>query len=131
MFSKSLLVGLLAGAASALRKFISKFIGVASRLTEITTATISTAAAGPGTTLIDGYYWVRAVTAPNFHKYMQSAPLLGTGAVVLESHTTAGQLQIVEGQLVQLISDPGAPEAFLYAAVSKERTHGDRKFYPL
>lgn len=30
---------------------------------------------GPGTTLRPNYYWIRAVVAPNFHKYLQSSTL--------------------------------------------------------
>ncbi|PGG96734.1 hypothetical protein AJ79_09462 [Helicocarpus griseus UAMH5409] len=82
--------------------------------------------AGPGTTLIEGYYWIRAVAPPNFHKYLQSNPVITESNAVLESHTTAGQFQIVDGQLVQLISEPGAPEEFLYGVVSTERFIDDK-----
>lgn len=70
---------------------------------------------------------MRAVSEPNFHKYVQSSPLLGEGPLVLESHTTAGQLQIVDGQLVQLVSEAGAAEDLLYAVVTTEKTHGGRE----
>ncbi|EUC50504.1 carbohydrate-binding module family 1 protein [Bipolaris oryzae ATCC 44560] len=76
---------------------------------------------GPGTTLQAGYYWIRAVAAPNFHKYIQTNPLYSTGPALLGDHTTAGQLQVVSGQLVQLVSAPGAPVKLLYANVSPER----------
>ncbi|KAK2736712.1 hypothetical protein FQN55_001563 [Onygenales sp. PD_40] len=81
--------------------------------------------AGPGTTLVEGYYWIRAVADPNFHKYLQSKPLYSESYAVLETHTTAGQFQIVDGQLVQLISEPGAPEEFLYANVGTEKVIND------
>ncbi|KAF2689217.1 carbohydrate-binding module family 1 protein [Lentithecium fluviatile CBS 122367] len=91
-----------------------------------TTAPISTsvpAGSGPGTTLQTGYYWIRAVASPNFHKYMQTSPLYSPGPALLGSYTTAGQFQVVSGQLVQLVSAPGEkPEKFLYATVSETRS---------
>jgi hypothetical protein len=57
----------------------------------------------PGTTLQSGYYWIRAVEDPNFHKYLQTNPQYTTGTAILDSYTTAGQFQIVSGQLVELI----------------------------
>ncbi|USP81128.1 carbohydrate-binding module family 1 protein [Curvularia clavata] len=80
------------------------------------------AGSGPGTTLQSGYYWIRAVAAPNFHKYMQTKPLYSTGAALLGDYTTAGQFQVVSGQLVQLVSAPGQPVKLLYANVAEERS---------
>jgi hypothetical protein len=57
----------------------------------------------PGTTLQSGYYWIRAVESPNFHKYLQTAPEYKPGTAILDSYTTAGQFQIISGQLVELI----------------------------
>jgi len=48
-----------------------------------------------------GYYWIRAVEDPNFHKYLQTSTT-NPGLAILDSYTTAGQFQIVSGQLVQL-----------------------------
>ncbi|KAF2463444.1 uncharacterized protein BDR25DRAFT_337828 [Lindgomyces ingoldianus] len=85
-------------------------------------ATGTPAGSGPGTELQTGYYWIRAVASPNFHKYMQSKPLYATGPAVLGDYTTAGQFQVVDGQLVQLVSGPGEkPEKLLYGIVSQER----------
>ena len=75
-------------------------------------------ATGPGTTLQSGYYWIRAVEAPNFHKYLQTKPQYTSGTAILDSYTTAGQFQIVSGQLVQLIGGG----AFLYANVQQNTT---------
>ncbi|KAF2497996.1 hypothetical protein BU16DRAFT_525568 [Lophium mytilinum] len=75
---------------------------------------------GPGTTLQSGYYWIRAVEAPNFHKYLQSDPLYSASQAVMGDYTTAGQFQVVDDQLVQLISAPGATAEYLYAVVSEE-----------
>ncbi|EHK97298.1 hypothetical protein M7I_6928 [Glarea lozoyensis 74030] len=66
-----------------------------------TTAGNTPAATGPGTTLQSGYLWIRAVAAPNFHKYLQTKPMYSPGTAIMDSYTTAGQFQIVSGQLVQ------------------------------
>ncbi|KAI1810136.1 carbohydrate-binding module family 1 protein [Poronia punctata] len=71
-------------------------------------STTGTATTSPGTgsyptTLQSGYYWVRAVEAPNFHSYLQAAPTAtpwpGSGTAHLLSPRTAGQFNIVDGQL--------------------------------
>ncbi|KAK3080063.1 hypothetical protein LTS18_003227, partial [Coniosporium uncinatum] len=91
------------------------------------TAGSTPAAAGPGSTLQSGYYWVRAVTAPNFHKYLQTSPNYAAGPAVLQTYTTAGQFQIIVGQLVQLTSAAGAAApSLLYAGVAQEKTKGGR-----
>ena len=41
------------------------------------------------------------------------------GNAVLNSGSTAGQFNIKDGQLVQLISAPGSPEQYLYGAVTQ------------
>lgn len=85
-------------------------------------ATGTPAGTGPGKTLQSGYYWIRAVAAPNFHKYMQTKPLYANGPALLGDYTTAGQFQVVSGQLVQLVSGPGEkPEKLLYGVVSEQR----------
>lgn len=42
---------------------------------------------------------------PQFHKYLQSNPLYTASGAVLGSYTTAGQFNVVNGQLVQLLGD--------------------------
>ncbi|KAK0102053.1 hypothetical protein ONS96_006017 [Cadophora gregata f. sp. sojae] len=79
--------------------------------------------AGPGTTLQTGYYWIRAVAAPNFHKYLQTKPIYLPGTAILESYTTAGQFAIVDGQLVELLT----PTTFLYANVIANTASGATK----
>ncbi|KAF2424396.1 hypothetical protein EJ08DRAFT_573561, partial [Tothia fuscella] len=81
---------------------------------------------GPGTTLQKGYYWVRAVRGDNFHKYLQTKPLLRTGPLILDDYKTAGQFAVKDGQLVQLISAPDEPPKFLYATVSPEKQRSGR-----
>jgi hypothetical protein len=83
------------------------------------------AGSGPGTTLQSGYYWIRAVAAPNFHKYMQTSPLYSTGSALLGDYKTAGQFQVVSGQLVQLVSAPGQATKLLYGIVSETRYIND------
>jgi hypothetical protein len=56
---------------------------------------------------------------------MQTKPLYATGAALLGDYTTAGQFQVVDGQLVQLVSAPGAAEKLLYAVVSETRYIND------
>lgn len=53
---------------------------------------------------------------------MQTKPLYSTGAALLGDYTTAGQFQVVSGQLVQLVSAPGQPVKLLYANVAEERS---------
>ncbi|KAI9688756.1 MAG: hypothetical protein M1822_001113 [Bathelium mastoideum] len=71
---------------------------------------------GPGTTLQSGYYWIRSVESPNFHKYLQTDPEYTTGTAIMGDYTTAGQFNIINGQLVELI-DP-TKGTLLYANVS-------------
>ncbi|KAI1386630.1 uncharacterized protein F4822DRAFT_322231 [Hypoxylon trugodes] len=71
---------------------------------------------GPGTTLQSGWYWIRAVASPNFHKYLQTKPANAAGTAILESYKTAGQYNVKEGQLVANTGDGGAP---LYLHVEK------------
>ncbi|KAF1934664.1 hypothetical protein EJ02DRAFT_429135 [Clathrospora elynae] len=97
--------------------------------TEVTTGTPTATGApsgtGPGKTLQSGYYWIRAVAAPNFHKYIQTKPLYSTGDALLGDYTTAGQFQVVDGQLLELVSAPGEPVKLLYAVVSETRSIND------
>ncbi len=57
-------------------------------------------------TLQTGAYWIRAVAAPNYHKYLQTLPANVPGTAMLESYTTAGQFAIEDGQLVNKASNP-------------------------
>lgn len=84
-------------------------------------ATSTPTATGPGKTLQTGYYWIRGVAAPNYHKYMQTKPLYSTGPALLGDYTTAGQFQVQDGQLVQLVSAPGETTKLLYATVSPNK----------
>lgn len=69
-----------------------------------TTAPLTTATGSP-TTLQSGWYWIRAVESPYFHSYLQTKPnaaaaATATATAVLDSASTAGQFNIISGQLV-------------------------------
>ncbi|KAK6435017.1 hypothetical protein LTR95_008800 [Oleoguttula sp. CCFEE 5521] len=87
-----------------------------------TTSKASSGGSGPGTALQSGYYWVRAVEDPNFHKYLQTYPQYTTGLATLNSYTTAGQFQVVNGQLVELVSASATSPTLLYANVGQPAT---------
>ncbi|KAI5891188.1 carbohydrate-binding module family 1 protein [Schizophyllum commune H4-8] len=74
--------------------------------------TATTTAAGGSATLVPGYSFIRAVQAPNFHKYLQSEILETASDAVLGEPADAAQFEITGGQLVQHAS--AAP---LYATV--------------
>ncbi|KAF2138752.1 carbohydrate-binding module family 1 protein [Aplosporella prunicola CBS 121167] len=96
-----------------------------------TTPTTPTASApastnpGPGATLQEDYLWIRAVEEPHFHAYLQSAPLYGAGPAVMANYTTAGQFNVVDGQLVQLVGE-GAGGEVLYGVVAEEKSKNDQ-----
>lgn len=71
-------------------------------------------AAGPGTTLQKGWYWIRAVAAPNYHKYLQTKPAVGAGTAILESYTTAGQFNVADGQLVENTGGDGQAPLYMW-----------------
>ncbi|CAK7236248.1 hypothetical protein SBRCBS47491_009573 [Sporothrix bragantina] len=75
---------------------------------DIVDTTDATDAATP-TTLASGQLWIRAVEAPNFHKYLQTKPANTAGVAILDSYTTAGQFNIVDGQLVNSIGNSAGP----------------------
>jgi hypothetical protein len=80
------------------------------------TAPVEARQAGPGTTLQSGWYWIRAVEAPNFHKYLQTKPAFKPATAILDSYTTAGQFNVIDGQLV---ANTGAGSDPLYMNVEK------------
>lgn len=87
-----------------------------SRVTLTTTTKPSNTGTGTGTgtgsvptTLLSGWYWVRAVESPNFHSYLQAKPTNAPGPAYMDSYLSAGQFNIVGGQLVQTRGDGVAP----------------------
>ncbi|TFK32104.1 hypothetical protein BDQ12DRAFT_701325 [Crucibulum laeve] len=63
--------------------------------------TSTSTAAGGSSTLAPGYSFIRAVEAPNFHKYLQSEVLNTASDAVLGEPGNAAQFQITGGQLIQ------------------------------
>jgi len=99
--------------------------GVAATTTPTPTTTGGSGSASttyPGTTLQSGYYWIRAVESPNFHKYLQTSPEYVPGVAIMDDYTTAGQFQIVSGQLVELIEG-----GLLYANVVPSTNSSETK----
>ncbi|KAI0098313.1 hypothetical protein GGR51DRAFT_538486 [Nemania sp. FL0031] len=79
---------------------------------------------GPGSTLQAGWYWIRAVVQPNYHKYLQTKPAYAAGTAILESYRTAGQFNVQDGQLVANTGAGGTP---LYLNVEKPADFTQRK----
>ncbi|KAI8182202.1 hypothetical protein K4K48_009854 [Colletotrichum sp. SAR 10_66] len=72
----------------------------------LTLTFVAGATAGGGgsvpTTLVSGWYWIRAVASPNYHSYLQAKPTGTPSKAYLDSPSTAGQFKIEDGQLVHL-----------------------------
>lgn len=66
---------------------------------DTTTAATDTGSGVP-TTLISGFYWIRGVETPYYHSYLQTLPTATPGDALLDSYETAGQFNIIDGQLV-------------------------------
>lgn len=83
-----------------------------------TTSTSGTGATGSGTptTLLSGWYWIRAVESPYYHSYLQTQPTAAPGDGVLDAGATAGQFNILDGQLVYNTGG-GAADGALYMSV--------------
>lgn len=60
----------------------------------------SSTGAGTPTTLVSGWFWIRAVAEPYYHSYLQTLPAATPGDALLDVPETAGQFNIVDGQLV-------------------------------
>jgi len=87
----------------------------------------ATEAVGPGTTRNKAYYWIRAVTPPNFHKYLQTKPQYSPGIAIMDDNKKAGQFNIdSSGQFVQLVSGPNEPKKLLYANVASTESNGGK-----
>ncbi|KAK7958548.1 hypothetical protein PG988_013396 [Apiospora saccharicola] len=83
------------------------------------------AAVGPGTTLQKGWYWIRAVAAPNYHKYLQTKPAVAAGTALLESYTTAGQFNVADGQLVENTGDGQTAPLYMWNPFGAFAFQGD------
>ncbi|PKS07358.1 hypothetical protein jhhlp_005960 [Lomentospora prolificans] len=72
--------------------------------------------------LQDGQLWIRAVTAPHFHDYLQTNPQNEPGVAILGPKGSAGQYNIVDGQLIS-----GGSADKLYLHVEKPDDLTQRK----
>ncbi|PKS05408.1 hypothetical protein jhhlp_008784 [Lomentospora prolificans] len=68
--------------------------------TTLQTSTKTGSGSSAGPTLVSGWYWIRAVAEPNYHKYLQSKPAGSPSAAYLDDGSNAGQFNVVDGQLV-------------------------------
>ena len=73
--------------------------------------------------LATGNLWIRAVAAPNYHKYLQTKPANEPGTAILDSYTTAGQFNIVDGQMVNKIANP---PLYLWVEVPTDKANPPR-----
>lgn len=77
------------------------------------------------TTLVNGYYWIRAVSPPNYHLYLQSSSPLSAGTALINTHTSAGQFQLTaDGQLVYYRGTSATP---LYLNIENPTNKTQRK----
>ncbi|KAJ9134115.1 4-O-methyl-glucuronoyl methylesterase [Pleurostoma richardsiae] len=74
--------------------------GVTTSSATVTRTSFSGDAGTVPTTLLPGWYWIRAVESPYFHSYLQTLPTGTPGFAVMTSYTSAGQFNIVDGQLI-------------------------------
>ncbi|KAF8469479.1 hypothetical protein BDZ91DRAFT_761557 [Kalaharituber pfeilii] len=98
------------GAAAPSPTTRTRLSSTTTRAGGVTSTTITTSAAsqatdaGPSSILLPGWYWIRAVAPPNFHF-----------SAVLKSGGTAGQLKVINGQLISSNDKPGT---YLYGKVT-------------
>lgn len=81
------------------------------------TATNTGSSAGP--TLVSGWYWIRAVAEPNYHKYLQAKPPGVAGKAYLDNGSNAGQFNVVSGQLVY---NTGSTPLYMHVENSANKT---------
>ncbi|KAK3334187.1 hypothetical protein B0T19DRAFT_148049 [Cercophora scortea] len=125
--------------STTLQTSTTKPITTITTITTTTTTTTTTTAAAAATstaptgtspstptTLVSGWYWIRAVASPNFHKYLQTSPLLTPSTALLNDHTTAGQFNVIDGQLVYY---RGASASPLYLTVENPTDKTQRKLW--
>ncbi|VUC30206.1 unnamed protein product [Clonostachys rosea] len=92
-----------------LLKYICATVLAIHGATALPPSPVEVAAAVP--TLINGWYFIRAVAAPNYHKYLQSKPTASSSTAYLDAAEGAGQFNIIDGQLVYYT---GSSELYLH-----------------
>lgn len=81
---------------------------------------------------MSGWYWIRAVESPYYHSYLQTqqptaaatasgAATTTTATAVLDAGSSAGQFNIIDGQLV-LYRGGGAAELYLWVEDPADKT---------
>ncbi|KAJ2915746.1 hypothetical protein MD484_g4674, partial [Candolleomyces efflorescens] len=87
--------------------------------------TVSVPSAPSGTpTLVNGYSFVRAVTDPNFHKYLRSETWGTPGDAILGDYMTSALFRVVNGQLIQGVE---GQQTLLYAVVEPKTDSAAKK----
>lgn len=79
---------------------------------------------------MSGWYWVRAVESPYYHSYLQTQPptaaaATATATAVLDAGSSAGQFNIVNGQLVMYGgggNDEGEQQQYLWVEDPADKT---------
>ncbi|KAK4206694.1 hypothetical protein QBC37DRAFT_393297 [Rhypophila decipiens] len=89
------------------------------------TPTVTIPAGSVPTTLVSPNYWIRAVAAPNYRKYLQPAIPFTPGKAIISSHTTASQLYL--DSTGQLTLYRGAGVAPLYLNIENPSDKTQRK----
>lgn len=81
----------------------------------------TTTGGGAIPTLIDGWYFVRAVAEPNYHSYLQSKPTAAPGAdAYLDGPLAAGFYNIIDDQLVY--HSEGGADLYLHVEQPEDLT---------
>lgn len=88
--------------------------------TKVAEADLSGSGTNPGPTLVSGWYWIRAVVAPNYHSYLQTKPTGVASDSYLDAATEAGQFNVVDGQLVYNTGEGG--ELYMHVEESEDKT---------
>ncbi|KIO19715.1 carbohydrate-binding module family 1 protein, partial [Tulasnella calospora MUT 4182] len=84
------------------------------------TTTTNVSPSQPIQTLVGDWLWIRAVAAPNFHKYLRSIASYAPGDAILGDYTTAAQFKIVSGQLQHYL--PGGSVLYMQVETRPDST---------
>ncbi|KAJ2895248.1 hypothetical protein MKZ38_006748 [Zalerion maritima] len=92
---------------------------VDSTSTTAETGTVTQTGSTAGPTLVDGWYWIRAVVDPNYHNYLQTSPMGVAGQAYIDDASNAGQFNIADGQLVY---NTGAAPLYMHVENPDDKT---------
>ncbi|KAG8962740.1 hypothetical protein FRC03_003835 [Tulasnella sp. 419] len=99
-----------AGPTSRSTNAITSSTGSRVSTTSRTSTTPTTTSGGGGgvitpiPTRLTDWLWIRGVTAPNFHKYLQSSNSYAPGTAILGDASKAAQFQVTSGQLLHYLN---------------------------